>query len=149
MSNKYVLAGLTDIVTTCECCGKSNLKRTVVLSLLNSEGEHSEYQFFGSQCAARALRWKLGESDKKIQQKASDTLEKAVSDRCHEILSNKIEFQEIKGVFWLRETLQQFLDTQNLPSHDQILQDREKAYPILGYLSGKIDAISAAKHLYF
>lgn len=41
--------GINDEVTTCECCGKSNLKRTVVLS--TGEGE----VHYGTECAARAL----------------------------------------------------------------------------------------------
>jgi hypothetical protein len=44
------VAGVTEDVTTCECCGKSNLKKTVVLD--NGEA----FKFYGSDCAARALR---------------------------------------------------------------------------------------------
>lgn len=41
--------GINDEVTTCECCGKSNLKCTVVLT--NGEGE----VHYGRDCAARAV----------------------------------------------------------------------------------------------
>lgn len=41
--------GVTDEVTSCECCGKRNLKRTVALDL-NGETVH-----YGVDCAARAL----------------------------------------------------------------------------------------------
>lgn len=44
------ILGISDEVTTCECCGKKNLKRTVVLT--NGEGE----VHYGSECAAKALR---------------------------------------------------------------------------------------------
>lgn len=42
------IIGINDEVTTCECCGKSNLKCTVVLT--NGEGEFH----YGRDCAARA-----------------------------------------------------------------------------------------------
>jgi hypothetical protein len=45
---KYL--GNTDDVTTCECCGRADLKSTVALSF--NDGEPV---FFGVVCAARAL----------------------------------------------------------------------------------------------
>jgi len=47
-----VKLGITDEVTTCECCGKSNLKRTVALD--NGGG----VVYYGTSCAARALGMK-------------------------------------------------------------------------------------------
>ena len=41
--------GVTDEVTACFCCGKTNLKRTVVLR--DAEGQ---YSFYGSSCAKYA-----------------------------------------------------------------------------------------------
>lgn len=45
------LLGITDEVTTCDCCGKTNLKRTLAISL---DGE-SDAVHFGSTCGAQAL----------------------------------------------------------------------------------------------
>lgn len=39
--------GVTDEITTCDCCGKENLKRTVVFKT------EEDYLFFGSDCATR------------------------------------------------------------------------------------------------
>ena len=50
----YKILGLTDEVTTCECCGKQNLKHTVVLD----NGENMVH--FGSSCAAKKLGQKQG-----------------------------------------------------------------------------------------
>lgn len=47
--NGWKVLGINDDVTTCECCGKSNLKCTVVLT--NGEGE----VHYGRDCAARAI----------------------------------------------------------------------------------------------
>lgn len=49
MTGFFKILGKNDEVTTCECCGKSGLKLTVVLT--NGEGEVR----YGRDCAARAL----------------------------------------------------------------------------------------------
>jgi hypothetical protein len=45
----WKVLGKNDEVTTCECCGKANLKLTVILT--NGEGEVR----YGRDCAARLL----------------------------------------------------------------------------------------------
>jgi hypothetical protein len=46
---RYRLVGVTDERDTCDCCGRTDLKRVVVLH----DGDN--HVFFGSQCAARLL----------------------------------------------------------------------------------------------
>jgi hypothetical protein len=46
----YRILGTNDEVTTCECCGRNGLKKTVVLT--DSEREVR----FGTECAARAMK---------------------------------------------------------------------------------------------
>ena len=46
----YTILGTCDNVTDCECCGRSNLKRTVALS---NEGATV---YYGTQCAANATK---------------------------------------------------------------------------------------------
>jgi hypothetical protein len=43
------ILGINDDVTTCECCGRTNLKKTVVLETDSGE------KHYGTQCAATAL----------------------------------------------------------------------------------------------
>lgn len=50
MNNAAKIIGTSEEVTTCECCGRSNLKRTVVLDI---EGA---VRYFGCDCAARTYR---------------------------------------------------------------------------------------------
>lgn len=45
------ILGITDAITTCDCCGKSNLKRTVGLELEDGEQVH-----YGVNCAAKSFR---------------------------------------------------------------------------------------------
>ena len=48
--------GTVDDNDTCDCCGKTNLKKTVVLRDVDGE-----IHFFGSSCAARATGWSAPE----------------------------------------------------------------------------------------
>lgn len=47
---KYRYLGITDERDACDCCGRTNLKRTVVLDI------DGEVVYFGTTCAARALK---------------------------------------------------------------------------------------------
>lgn len=49
---RYTYLGTSDEVTTCDCCGKSDLKKTVAIS----DDERGETLYFGTTCAARALK---------------------------------------------------------------------------------------------
>lgn len=54
--------GLTDEVTTCECCGKSELKATVALETLDGGIVH-----YGTTCATRALGIKRSAKPEEIK----------------------------------------------------------------------------------
>lgn len=55
--------GITDERTSCDCCGKSDLKRTVALQFGDADPV-----FYGTTCAARALKWSV----KEVQQAVRD-----------------------------------------------------------------------------
>lgn len=58
MARKYVIVGTGDDVTTCDCCGRKNLKTTVALDQLDEEGGMSgNIVHFGKTCASMALGW--------------------------------------------------------------------------------------------
>ena len=57
--NRYALLGIDDEVTTCDCCGKSELKCTMALSELDADGCEVAVVHFGRDCGARALGWKV------------------------------------------------------------------------------------------
>lgn len=54
---RYSYLGTTEEHTTCDCCGKSDLKNTVGIHDL----ETGEDLFFGVVCAARALKTQVAE----------------------------------------------------------------------------------------
>ncbi|MER7433153.1 hypothetical protein ABT341_00335 [Pseudonocardia alni] len=47
--------GITDECVKCERCGKAELKSTVVLAILDADGNVDAVTYYGSSCAARAL----------------------------------------------------------------------------------------------
>lgn len=54
---QWVIKGITDDCTTCECCGRQNLKRTVALAPLDCDGnEDGDPVYYGTSCAAVVLR---------------------------------------------------------------------------------------------
>jgi hypothetical protein len=54
----YRVLGTSDDVTTCELCGRAELKSTVALQPLDPDGgADGEAVYFGSDCAARAAGW--------------------------------------------------------------------------------------------
>ena len=50
----YAIHGTTDEVTVCACCGKKNLRNTVILEVVDGDNA-GDVLHFGSHCAARAL----------------------------------------------------------------------------------------------
>ena len=49
----YRVRGTTDDVTTCQICGKPELKGTVILDILDEDGNTEDITYAGSTCAAK------------------------------------------------------------------------------------------------
>jgi hypothetical protein len=47
--------GVTDECVECQKCGKTELRATVVLAILDADGNTEDVTYYGSTCAARAL----------------------------------------------------------------------------------------------
>lgn len=52
----YAVRGTTDDVTTCQICGKPELKGTVILAILDADGNAEDVTYAGTTCAAKAAR---------------------------------------------------------------------------------------------
>jgi len=48
----YIYIGTTDEVNFCQCCGKSNLKKVIILQNINTK----EYLFVGSECQYKYIK---------------------------------------------------------------------------------------------
>lgn len=57
---------ITDDITTCDCCGRAGLKRTVVL-----RSDDGAIRYHGTSCAARALfGWSDAGTNRRVRQQA-------------------------------------------------------------------------------
>ncbi|GAA3473869.1 hypothetical protein [Nonomuraea roseola] len=56
----YRVHGTTDDVTTCDLCGRVELKMTVIMIALDAEGNDLDAEYFGVDCAAKAAGWTQG-----------------------------------------------------------------------------------------
>ncbi len=92
MTNGTRFLGTTDERSECDCCGRRNLKLTVALLF---EGE-VEPVFFGTSCAAKALR--MPAKEVKAAAKAADDA-KAASERAEREAVYKAEMA--RWVAWL------------------------------------------------
>lgn len=52
--------GITDECVECEQCGKTKLRNTVVLAVLDADGNTEDVVYYGSTCAARVLGVRSG-----------------------------------------------------------------------------------------
>jgi hypothetical protein len=84
--------GVTDECIECQKCGKADLKSTVVLAILDADGNPEEVTYYGSTCAARALSargMRVKGGGREILQSARwamDRLKAAVED-CRKVLA--------------------------------------------------------------
>lgn len=84
---RYKIEGITDERDSCDCCGKTGLKRTVALTDLDT----SEIVYFGTSCAAQSM--KIPSADvRKESRKAQD--EKDEAARLAKEKANREEFKK-------------------------------------------------------
>lgn len=55
-AHTYRIKGTTDDITTCDCCGRTGLKKTVILAVLDADGNQEDQTYYGTACAAKATR---------------------------------------------------------------------------------------------
>ena len=57
MTNQFKALGTSTEVEECHCCGRTNLKKTVKLGVLDQDGNIQEVVYYGTDCAAKATGW--------------------------------------------------------------------------------------------
>lgn len=91
MGAKFRYVGVTDECVTCEKCGKPNLRSTVVLGILDADGNTEDVTYYGSTCAARALteidgKRRTGKAVLQSARYAAEKLGREAAD-CREVLA--------------------------------------------------------------
>lgn len=83
------ILGTTSDVTICECCSKSNLKKTVCLS-----DQFGGIVYYGSDCAGKAVYGKKSAGNAKLIQKQAEAVDYA------KIMINKWGIQKASIAIW-------------------------------------------------
>ena len=97
---KYEYLGTTDEVTTCDCCGKTNLKNTVAIRDL----DEGEVLHFGVTCAARALKVqvadvKKGAADADRQRREEEFRRRDAENRANTALWHEWLIERTGGIY--------------------------------------------------
>jgi hypothetical protein len=81
----YRVIGSTNDVTTCEYCGRDELKGTVILAVLDADGNTESTVYFGTGCAATAGRRTVKEisEDVKLADRVRREAELATIEESH------------------------------------------------------------------
>lgn len=82
---KYEFIGVTDEFTTCDLCGKTRLKKTMILK----DMETLEFVFAGVDCGVEALGWYYEQSKKNLKK-----AEWARQDWIESSIGEDVEYKE-------------------------------------------------------
>jgi hypothetical protein len=91
----FRVLGTTDDVTECEHCGRTELKGTIRLGVLDADGNAEDVTYFGAVCGARAAGWTTKEIRKQATAADRAAAEAARVER--ERLDN-IEYARIRSL---------------------------------------------------
>lgn len=133
----YRIKGINNDLDTCECCGKTGLKRVVWLVSVTQDGEESEATPYGTTCAARRLGVKS-----QAENKIDELLIKAISEKINEVLKDFVKFNLTLLPSDLRIQV-----AKNEIGLNEAIKIRDSRFPILGYLNGKLTTSQAARYL--
>jgi hypothetical protein len=82
MTASYRIKGTVTDITTCNCCGRNGLRRTIALMPLDIDGnEAGEVGYYGTGCAATLLGW----TNSRVTTSAKNADTKAEIDRHYAI----------------------------------------------------------------
>jgi ribosome-binding protein aMBF1 (putative translation factor) len=98
----FRVGGTTDQITTCELCGKEELRGTVQMIELDADGNDFADLYYGSSCAAKAAGWT--QKTVNMAARAADRAKKEAADTAR----RKAEYEEMvhrnKALdWWLQE----------------------------------------------
>jgi len=93
----FRVKGTTDDVTTCELCGREDLKGTIVLAYLDADGNEGDVTYMGSDCGARAAGWTQGEIRKAARR--ADKATKDAADLAAKIATRDARYRKIGAIY--------------------------------------------------
>lgn len=104
-TSSFKVLGMTQDVDICECCGKTGLKRTVILGALDADGNVMADVYYGTRCAALALQYRgTGRSLEVKAEHAQRAAEEARRREVHVVCENPLE-EDGRTVIWVVESV--------------------------------------------
>lgn len=103
MENAFTFKGISEN-ETCDCCGRQGLKRTVALEMFGTD----EIVFYGVDCAAKAMKYKIGgktisQTNKAVLQAFINEQIKIYNNALFEILDLRRPKNEQEGMFAIEQ----------------------------------------------
>lgn len=89
----FKVRGWTEEVVTCQCCGREDLKGTVVLEHV----ETGNIVYYGCVCAGRALGWSAAEARRRLEREGREQLRQLKEQARQELLKHPL-YQRAKEV---------------------------------------------------
>jgi hypothetical protein len=100
----FKILGITGDVTKCECCGRDDLKRTVILGILDADRNVVDVTHYGSNCAAKATKFRsTGKGIESLAEQAQREADRAASQRIVEVNVNDV----FPDLLWVVESIGQ------------------------------------------
>lgn len=95
--------GTTDEITTCDQCGKEDLRDTVIMVHLDADGNDDGTSYMGRDCAARATGWTQAKVRRHVTAADRAAKEKAERERLAEQAAGTARFDKDFAA-WLMTT---------------------------------------------
>lgn len=144
MDRKYKVKGINDEHDTCECCGKTGLKRVVWLAPLDEDGQEiCDPAPYGNVCAAYLLgitKERGGKSNARLTRALEAKLEETVNAYISNLRANWKQFKTTNGTMLVPADM----DCTG-KSGQEVYAERNTRFPVLGYLNGEMTLEQAAK----
>jgi hypothetical protein len=77
----FAVRGMTDEITTCELCGRDELRGTVQMIELDADGNPHTDHYFGTSCAAKAAGWTQREVKERVKAAVAEKREREAAER--------------------------------------------------------------------
>lgn len=106
---RFRYLGVTDECVECQQCGRTELRSTVVLAILDTDGSTEDVTYYGSSCAARALGVE-GDGRAVLQAARNATVATlraalAAHERAEQLHSRFARFNDEGALEWTRPAL--------------------------------------------
>jgi len=132
-SAAYLIEGITDAVSTCDCCGRTGLRRVVALR----DAETGEVAMFGTTCAARALGMARSKGEMVALLAKAASRAEAVVRRVEGLMEAGVVPARVVETISRDSALLRATLTDGVPADIRYRAAEDREAFVIGYLGGK------------